>query len=288
MITGVRVIVPKALMSDLRMSLNEGTAPAPLADHPIGFCENSWVGRGPFRPLSEAEASELYAVPGTHRADNTLALVRFPQPLIANDAIRCLHEAATPEKAAAIAERSETKEAIEAIEGYMESFLVCQRPMMRRGLVIRPPGLLTVVIHPKEEKLLGLHMDNWDPLPLHQKNEADNRIAVNLGPEPRYFLFINLTAVQMLEALFPGLPASACTLTGSALGKLFMQRYPEYPLVRLEIRPGEAYIAPTENLVHEGSTMGMTSVDLNLTHRGAFGFMSLEAADSSGLAGQEM
>ena len=48
-----------------------------------------------------------------------------------------------------------------------------------------------------------------------------------------------------------------------------MRAFPDYPVVRLTIRPGEAYIAPTENLIHDGSTLGMTSPDLALHMIGA-------------------
>jgi hypothetical protein len=50
-----------------------------------------------------------------------------------------------------------------------------------------------------------------------------------------------------------------------------MQLYPTYPVVRLRIGPGEGYIAPTENVIHDGSTIGMTKWDLYLTMLDYFG-----------------
>jgi len=38
--------------------------------------------------------------------------------------------------------------------------------------------------------------------------------------------------------------------------------------VRLAVAPGEAYIAPTENMIHDGSTLGMRHEDLQVTLRG--------------------
>ena len=42
----------------------------------------------------------------------------------------------------------------------------------------------------------------------------------------------------------------------SLIGREFMERFPDVPVVRCRIGPGDAYIAPTENLVHDGSHSG--------------------------------
>lgn len=48
----------------------------------------------------------------------------------------------------------------------------------------------------------------------------------------------------------------------------FLRKYPEYPVMRLAVMPGEAYIAPTENMIHDGTTECMTVADLQVTVRG--------------------
>ena len=56
----------------------------------------------------------------------------------------------------------------------------------------------------------------------------------------------------------------------------FMRCFPDYPVIRLRIAPNEAYIAPTENIIHDGSTLGKMYFDICLTIRGKFksSFMS--------------
>src|SRR3954469_24991527 len=49
------------------------------------------------------------------------------------------------------------------------------------------------------------------------------------------------------------------------LGQLFMQRFPEVSVARCRIAPGVAYIAPTENLVHDGSSEGQRHADEHFT-----------------------
>jgi hypothetical protein len=57
----------------------------------------------------------------------------------------------------------------------------------------------------------------------------------------------------------------------------FLAQNPDYPVTRVRVDPGEAYIAPTENIIHDGSSLGQRFSDVHVTIRGYFGF-SLPAA----------
>ena len=59
-------------------------------------------------------------------------------------------------------------------------------------------------------------------------------------------------------------------MSATALAREFMTLYPQYPVIRVQVRPGEAYLAPTDNLVHDGSSVDMTEEDRNLTFLGEF------------------
>ena len=63
-----------------------------------------------------------------------------------------------------------------------------------------------------------------------------------------------------------GIPTGA-----TALGQAFMQRYPDYPVIKVRVAPGEAYIAPTENMIHDASTVAKRVPDLHLTFLGHIG-----------------
>ena len=49
-----------------------------------------------------------------------------------------------------------------------------------------------------------------------------------------------------------------------------MRSCPNYPVARLRIDPGEAYILPTDNLIHDASTEGTRCPDITLTFLGFF------------------
>jgi hypothetical protein len=138
------------------------------------------------------------------------------------------------------------------------------------------PGQLTLtrdsyglVAH--RQKRVGLHADHWDGLPLRHRHRARNRICLNLGREPRYLLFINLPMMDLFHAAGLRDPEDIyADFRGLRLGERFSQLRPEYPVIRLRIDPGEAYVLPTDNLIHDGSTEGSRYTDITLTYLGQF------------------
>jgi hypothetical protein len=153
------------------------------------------------------------------------------------------------------------------------------------GIRVNAANLPTVTIHPDSEQFVGMHVDNWTRLPLDQRHLAPQRICINLGSHPRYFLFVNISIRQVLTAAeqasaadldLPGCRAmirknqlsslnrSAC---GTLVGRAFLASSPRYPVIRLKLNPGEAYIAPTENLIHDGSSLGALGHDISLSLR---------------------
>ena len=53
------------------------------------------------------------------------------------------------------------------------------------------------------------------------------------------------------------------------VSRLFLTKYPNYPVFRIKIEPGEAYIAPTENIIHDGAKLNYET-DFTWTFLGYF------------------
>ena len=121
------------------------------------------------------------------------------------------------------------------------------------------------------QKLIGLHLDSWDKLPFRHRHRSRNRICINLGRESRYSLFLNLPLMQMFNCLKLRDPEDIYEdFRGVYLGERFMKSRPTYPAIRLRIEPGEAYVLPTDNLIHDASTQGTIYPDIALTFIGHF------------------
>jgi hypothetical protein len=136
------------------------------------------------------------------------------------------------------------------------------------GVAMKPPGLKTVTFR-NNGLFAGLHIDSWDAVDLAGRKRARVRVNVNLGPDPRYLLFVPLS----LDSVCNNLPDTV------ADGKTLLQiqtplfaAFPTQPVFRLRILPGEAYIAATDYLIHDGSTATMRNHVFTFDIRAHFSF----------------
>ncbi|MER5807561.1 hypothetical protein ABT143_05100 [Streptomyces sp. NPDC002033] len=114
------------------------------------------------------------------------------------------------------------------------------------------PGMVTTTDNYEDGRLIGLHLDNWDKLRCSDRHTGRRRLAINLGPGTRYIILGALDAQTVCRAV---------------QGAGHEHRYPHtndfrayvaagYPIriIRIRLEPGDGYIAPTEYLLHDGST----------------------------------
>jgi hypothetical protein len=148
---------------------------------------------------------------------------------------------------------------------------ICElgEPLACIGPTSNAANLKTVTVDREVGHYIGLHVDNWDGLDLDCRDRSTNRICVNVGRSDRYVLFLPIPVMEMARLLADEMgadwvPPERYTL----IGRQFMERFPGLPAVRCRVAPGEAYIAPTENLVHDGSSDGQDKLDEQFTIRG--------------------
>ncbi|MCA1869584.1 hypothetical protein HW571_28650 [Agrobacterium genomosp. 3] len=123
----------------------------------------------------------------------------------------------------------------------------------------------------KENRIVGLHLDTFDKAPMERRCEARNRIAINVGTDGRYLLFVPCTAWRLVEiARREGYDWSETALLDH---RVFVRSFfhdVRPPVFRVRIEPGEGYLAPTENMLHDGSTFSSSAEDLTLVWLGYF------------------
>lgn len=126
--------------------------------------------------------------------------------------------------------------------------------------------------NPKSERaFMGLHLDTATDIPIAQLGASRNRLCVNIGRAHRYLLMINKTALEMFTLLFPDRVEEAQhRFMTTRLDHQFMRAYADYPVIRVKINPGEAYVAPTDNIIHDGSTPNGSYPDLAIHFLGDF------------------
>ncbi|MEU5811206.1 hypothetical protein [Streptomyces sp. NPDC047718] len=122
------------------------------------------------------------------------------------------------------------------------------------GQALAKPDMLTTTDNYQDGRLLGLHLDNWDKLRYSDKHTGRRRLSLNLGPGTRYIILGAIDAQTVCRAVHPA---------------DFVHRYPHtndfrdyvadgrpVRIFRIRLAPGEGYLAPTEYLLHDGSTEG--------------------------------
>lgn len=128
----------------------------------------------------------------------------------------------------------------------------------------------------------GLHIDLYGPVVRDQLGQPYNgsRLALNLGDETRYVVFVNQRLATIMrnhpeiqdiaerrEAIAAAL--QECGAQGM-IANAFLESFPDYPVVRLTIEPGQGYFAPTPAMLHDGYLAGKKDQDLMLfaSHKG--------------------
>jgi hypothetical protein len=132
------------------------------------------------------------------------------------------------------------------------------------GITVRSRSRSPMTTDPRTGLRVGLHVDSWDRLPLHLRARGRLRLCVNLGEQDRFFLFVPITVALMASRL--RLPPEEVYQSYSAtdIARTFLKLHPDVPVIRLRIPPGCAYIAPTENVVHDACADEETGRDISL------------------------
>ena len=211
--------------------------------------------REPWRRLTAEEADRLTAAEMPHEAANAIAVVRLSRDF-------------SDDRRSAIRNVSAETLEVDLLEPLRK---VCElgEPLRYHGFNANPANLQTLTINREINRFIGLHVDDWDGMDLNARHLATNRICLNIGRSDRYLIFLPVSLMDMAGLLAKEMgPNWQTPRRYTEIGRQFMGRFPDVPVVRCRITPGEAYIAPTENLVHDGSSLGQSEIDEQFTIRG--------------------
>lgn len=134
------------------------------------------------------------------------------------------------------------------------------------GVSAGASGLLTATIDPRISRRIGLHVDDWDRKNDEKRGNARLRLCINLGTETRFLLIV---PIALHVAAHWKASLGLMNVKGSDFGRELIHRL-KPPVIRIPIPPLYAYLAATENLIHDASTASMSSVDLAWTVLGHF------------------
>lgn len=252
---GSGIVVHPDLVSAGRVMLSAGTAPAPADAPTILYASQAIVPRGPWALPTTAQAAALSAIRAGTGNFAFVSVVKIPDDIWAE--LQPLGQRLAPGDQL-------TKPPQAITDALIARFGDPKAQNNVLGMFAAPGFDLTATVDRKLGKRIGLHVDSWSRSGIGQRKSAGNRLCVNVGDKPRALLFINLPVAEIYARLKLTHEPQA-----SEMGRAFMRQFPNYPVARIEVRPGEAYIAPTENIIHDGcATEG--GLDATLTIIGEF------------------
>jgi hypothetical protein len=272
----VKVFVsPECALLENRLLVSNGTR-SPKGDEVRTYESSARLPRGPWRLPTKAE-SEISFLEYFDKDDAfTVSIVKYSQELfdvLRNKTIHSIRMALTVGEVG-ILEEAISRGGIDKPRLMSEILsgisVVCKSrdAIYSHGLAICPPNLLTVSIDPRIAKYVGLHVDSWEGGTASDRVHSGNRISINVGPADRYFLFVPYSIANIANLVASEHSFSAYEVT--SICRYFMGRFPDIPVLRVCIKPGEAYIAPTENIIHDGCSIDQKVPSRHLVFRGRF------------------
>jgi hypothetical protein len=235
-------------------------------DSKFPFEVDALVPKLPWRTLCSQNENTLYCneKPKLIDYDKTVQVINVPDDIIELCKANKIQDLIRKEDILAFYETNIYKELKNKLFSFYENYLFSETNFKYYNMFADDPGRPTVTITYNKRRC-GLHIDNRQTFSIDKLHSAPNGILVNLGKEPRYFLFVNQTCEQLQMLMSPNRYDSV-----DRIHQDFAKKFKDYPVVRLKLNPFEGYIAPTENIIHDGSTSGCTFPSLKAFAEGYF------------------
>jgi hypothetical protein len=272
LVSGIGLHDPESLLSARpgRLALSSGTQPVSSAAV-SGYLDTALVPQAPWRRPSSTEQRLLLASGPPVCIGSHITLVRAPDDVMAHFAPlrEHVHSCRSIGELRAWLHRHPYTTGCDAILEFARTYLRSEHPVLEGAAITCRATDLPTATTDDTGAHVGLHIDNWYRSKLAERVNAPNRISINLGVTARFLLYINLplATIGALAAEQFAFDTQAGD-TRNALRQLFMSRCGSYPVVRVRLDPGEGYIAPTENMIHDGCTPAKNALDVQFSVRG--------------------
>lgn len=254
-----------------RLALSSGTVPvSSLALS--GYRDTAFVPRGPWRDPSTEEQPLLLTAEPPISIGSHITLVRVPDEVMAHFAVlrERLHSRSSLAELRAWLRRHPCASGCDAMLEFARTFLRSEQSVMERGAILCKAPALPTATTDKTGSRVGLHVDHVYDSELPERANASPRLSINLGVEARFFFYINLPLATIGALAVDQYPLDSQVCETHGLRSIFMSRFGSYPVVRVRLDPGEGYIAPTENVIHDWTTPGNTVPDVQFRVLGRF------------------
>ncbi|WP_427157625.1 hypothetical protein ACQFX9_18835 [Aliinostoc sp. HNIBRCY26] len=288
-IEDIKIVLDRNLeLNPERFLLNNGTSILSTDEaNNLNYLQNCFIPKQEWRKVSSIELEQLTTsiddLQSNWDLGSHIGIMRIPeyliQPLREIISTINLDLSQSREDISKVTLNPSYQCAIEAIRTHIQQYaLMTNDEIKTLGIHCAKPQLITTTVNTVQylphRPYVGLHLDSWENSPLKRRHLSSNRICINIGQENRYFLMINLSLMKIFHLLgLSTINDISKHYRGVKLPSEFMQNFPTYPVIKITLAPNEAYIAPTENIIHDSSTLDKQELDFSLTFLGKFGLL---------------
>ncbi|SMC83740.1 hypothetical protein [Chryseobacterium sp. YR221] len=247
--------------------INTGTE---SAEHitSVEYSGNAFIPKKSWRPLTPKEHSIIMTNDHFNPLSKSVSVGRIPQKVI--NLIKKLQLSECTSLFDIEPKFQENEELVMKINKELDEFLKNKSSVQQykfHRIAKAQPNRETTTFHFINKEYIrytGLHIDESRKFTPHTAYKSDNRISINISSESRYLYYINLSLRQIYKLYHRR------KITTENIVENFLNDFPDYPVIRLEIKPYQYYIAPTDNFIHDGSTLGNKEFDITIVYTGKF------------------
>src|ERR1041384_4965795 len=245
---------------------NGTTSAAAASDIALAFLYAACVPRGPGREPFATELDDMLIhddKPLKDSAASRVKLFRVPSAWydeLAGAVSEIAHSGDLPnlEQASRAGQKAVTEEHARRLTNYA-SELVGGPLRFYSGwrLGYWGPGRITATANRQTPggQLIGLHIDTWQSRSVDHRCQAPSLISINVGVEDRHFMYVDLDVAEIFQRLSKENLTDTMMFDQTAhMPARFFSAFASYPVTRITLAPGEGYIAPVENIIHDAST----------------------------------
>ncbi|MFK7061318.1 hypothetical protein [Flavobacterium oreochromis] len=237
----------------------------------IYYLEDSYIPKEDWIIANKDDLSVLTENSKENKKHNKIQIGQIPERLkLLFSKIEIYNSKSKNEAFQKLAKNKEiTLEIEEEINKYLKTFNIESDFKLYKLLVLYPNRKTTALVDFNDKlKFIGLHFDSSTEFEIESAGFSKNRFCLNLGLEDRELYFVNLSLNKIKELILEKNINEIVTL--KTITPLFFKYFPNYPIVKLKIKPFEYYIAPTDNCIHEGTTLRKKEMDISITYIGYF------------------
>jgi hypothetical protein len=247
-----------------RLTRSDGSIEAKSINN-VNCLPLTFVPKMPWKNISDDDEKKLFS---TENDDfNNISLIKLPNNLKELFIELKIHEIKNQSSIFEIQNSHLYKRVLKKTISYFNKHNLHSSEITPHSLYFGDPNLSNNTYNREDNVYIGMHLDSFERALLKDRKSARNRVCINLGIESRYLLFYNISLLSMYNYVSNDKDVRNNV---NMIYKKFALKFPDFPIYRLEVKPLEAYIAPTEYVIHDGSNWNSNNPDINLVFRGKF------------------